>query len=55
MASRDLVQVLNPRVNRYVKIDRSTGHILSHKQSRGPYKGVPIITPRARSPKEESQ
>ncbi len=40
----DIIQVLNPRSERYVKIDRTVGVILSHKQSPGPYKGVPIIS-----------
>lgn len=39
----DLVQVKNPRSDRYVKIDRTRGLILSLKRSGGPYKGVPII------------
>ena len=43
---RDVVQVKNPRTNRYVKIDRSAGKILSHKKSAGPYKGVPVARTR---------
>jgi len=39
---RDVVQVKNPRTNRYVKIDRSAGKIVSHKKSTGPYKDVPV-------------
>jgi hypothetical protein len=27
----DIIQVKNPRTNRYVKIDRDKGRILSHK------------------------
>lgn len=38
----DVVQVRNPRSNRYVKIDRSAGKIIAHKKSAGPYKGVPV-------------
>jgi len=38
----DIVQVKNPRTNRYVKIDRTKGRILAHKKSDGPYKGVPV-------------
>jgi len=38
----DVVQVKNPRTNRYVKIDRSEGKIISHKKSTGPYKDVPV-------------
>lgn len=36
----DIVQVRNPRTDRYVKIDRSAGKIVAHKKSAGPYKGV---------------
>jgi len=39
---RDVVQVKNPRTNKYVKIDRSEGRIVSHKKTTGPYKGVPV-------------
>lgn len=38
----DVVQVKNPKTERYVKIDRTEGKIISHKQSAGPYKGVPV-------------
>lgn len=42
--SRDeLVQLKNPRTKRYIKIDKSTGSILSHKKTRGPYKGIKIV------------
>ncbi|MCH7838062.1 MAG: hypothetical protein IIC26_06085 [Chloroflexi bacterium] len=37
-----LIQIRNPSVDRYVKIDRSTGRIMSHKKTAGPYKGVRI-------------
>jgi hypothetical protein len=40
--SRDIVQVQNPRTERYVKIDRNAGKIISHKSSTGPYKNVPV-------------
>lgn len=39
---KDVVQVKNPKTNRYVKIDRSAGKIVAHKKSSGPYKGVPV-------------
>ena len=39
---RDLVQIKNPKSGRYVKIDRTSGRILDHKKSEGPYKGIPI-------------
>lgn len=38
----DLVQVKNPRSNRYIKIDRSKGVILGTKSTSGPYKNIPI-------------
>jgi hypothetical protein len=34
------VQVLNPRTDRWVKLDTTTGRILDHKKSSGPYKGI---------------
>jgi len=39
---KDVVQVKNPKTNRYVKIDRSAGKIVSSKKSSGPYKNIPI-------------
>jgi hypothetical protein len=36
-------QTKNPRTDRYVKIDRDKGKIISSKKSPGPYKGVPVI------------
>ena len=39
----DIVQVKNPKTNRYVKIDRSMGVIISHKRTSGAYKGIPVI------------
>lgn len=41
-SKRDIVQVKNPRTDRYVKIDRTAGLIIAHKKSQGPYKGVPV-------------
>lgn len=32
MNKKDIVQVKNPRTNRYIKIDRAKGRILSHKK-----------------------
>ena len=40
--SRDIVQIRNPRLDRYVKVDRAEAKILSVKRTKGPYKGVPI-------------
>ena len=39
---RDIVQLRNPKVDRYVKIDRAEGRIISVKPTKGPYKDVPI-------------
>ena len=39
-AVTERVQALNPVTKRYVKIDTSTGRIVDHKKSAGPYKGV---------------
>jgi hypothetical protein len=43
-AVRERVQALNPVTKRYVKIDTSTGRIVDHKKTPGPYKGVREIT-----------
>ena len=40
---RGLAQTRNPRLDRYVKIDRDEARIISVKKSPGPYKNVPII------------
>jgi len=45
-AKKDIVQVKNPKTDRYVKIDRDEGKILAHKKSEGPYKGIPIARKR---------
>ncbi len=45
-AKKDIVQVKNPKTDRYVKIDRDEGKIISHKKSEGPYKGIPIARKR---------
>lgn len=37
---KDRVQLLNPRLGRYVKIDTKNGGIVGHKKSKGPYKNV---------------
>jgi hypothetical protein len=42
----DVVQVKNPRTDRYVKIDRAVGKIVDHKKSAGPYKNVPVARKR---------
>jgi hypothetical protein len=45
-AKHDVVQVKNPRSGHYVKIDRTAGKIISHKQSEGMYKNVPVARKR---------
>lgn len=39
-AVKDRTQVLNPVTQRWVKVDTTTGRIVDHKKSPGPYKGV---------------
>ena len=46
IAKKDIVQVMNPKTGRYVKIDRDEGKIIDHKKSEGPYKHVPIARKR---------
>lgn len=43
MKKDKIVQTLNPKVNRYVKIDRVRGVILSIKKSEGPYLNIEIV------------
>ena len=43
---KDVVQVKNPKTNKYVKIDRGAGKIVASKKSDGPYKNVPIARKR---------
>jgi hypothetical protein len=42
-AGRSLSQVKNPRSGRFVMVDQDSGTIISHKKSRGAYKGVAIV------------
>ncbi len=39
-AVRDRSQVLNPRIDRWVKRDTETGHFIGQKDDGTPYKGV---------------
>ncbi|HHW27265.1 MAG TPA: hypothetical protein GXX23_08010 [Firmicutes bacterium] len=39
---KDIVQVKNPKTDRYVKIDREAGRIVAHKKTPGPYKNIPV-------------
>ncbi len=43
-AVKERVQALNPATGRYVKIDTSTGRIVDHKKTPGPYKGVRTVS-----------
>lgn len=36
------IQVLNPKTERYVKINTTTSRIIAHKHSPGPYKNIRI-------------
>lgn len=47
---KDIVQVKNPKTNRYVKIDRAVGKIVAHKKTEGPYKDVPVASKRSGMP-----
>lgn len=38
----EFVQVCNPITRKFVLIDRTIGSIVKHKQTSGPYKGIPI-------------
>lgn len=40
-AVKNRVQVLNPLTRRWVKLDTTTGRIVDHKKTPGPYKGIP--------------
>ena len=42
MAKLRYVQACNPITKRFVKIDRQTGSIVSHKKTGGPYKNIKI-------------
>lgn len=39
-AIKGRAQVFNPKTKRWVKIDTEKGGIVSHKKTKGPYKGV---------------
>lgn len=36
----DIVQLKNPVTCRWIKVDRTTGCIIGHKKSKGPYKNI---------------
>ena len=38
----DLVQLYNPKSKQYVLIDRDIGVILEHKETPGPWDGIPM-------------
>jgi len=39
----EYVQCMNPVTKRYVLIDKTTGRIVAHKHSDGPYKNIKIV------------
>lgn len=39
----EIVQLLNPRTKRYVKVDRVNAKILKTKKTKGPFKNIQII------------
>lgn len=43
-AKKRFVQAFNPSTNRWVKIDRDRGRIVSNKKTPGPYKNVTKYT-----------
>lgn len=45
----NIVQTRNPKVDRYVLIDREQGKILEHREEPGPYPDVPIARRRHRN------
>lgn len=49
-----IIQVRNPRTDRYVKIDREAGKILEHKKTPGPFKdGTPYSRNKNKASKKE--
>lgn len=40
MNKKTMVQVFNPIIGKWVKINTQTGSIVSHKKTPGPYKNV---------------
>lgn len=44
---KDIVQIRNPKTDRYVKVDREAAKILGEKKSPGPYANVPVIAVRS--------
>ena len=44
--AQDVVQVHNPKTDRYVKVDRSEGRIIGEKKTPGPYKNIPVAEKR---------
>jgi hypothetical protein len=39
----EIVQLFNPRIKRYVKVDRVNAKILKVKKTNGPFKNIQII------------
>lgn len=49
---KDRVQLLNPRLERYVKFDTKNGGVVGVKKSKGPYKNVEIYRKKKEPEKE---
>lgn len=45
MLRKGMVQVMNPKTERYVLINKATGTIVSHKSNKKPYKNVTVAKP----------
>ncbi len=50
---KDRVQVLHPRLERYVKFDTKNGGPVGVKKSKGPYKNVEIYKKKKKESKKE--
>jgi len=37
------IQILNPKTDRYVKINTETGVIMHHKKTPGPFKNIAVV------------
>ena len=52
---KNRVQALNPVTQRYVKIDTTTGRIMSQKKDTDPFKGVRVVVTKAKSKKPKKK
>ncbi len=51
---KDRVQLLNPRLGRYVKFDTKNGGAVGVKKSKGPYKNVEIYKGKKKESEKEN-